>query len=135
MWKRMYLIFTDAQMASSIQCVIVRFEKRVLSHLWIQSGVRFGSAEIYGVVESEKFSYVADSVVVGQRRPGKDDDERVILFVKCRPKLGPLNESRKNDLAQAIRSAYSARHVPAFIFEVSIMYLPYSYIADFFWQR
>lgn len=71
------------------------------------------------MVESGKFSYVADSIVVGQRRPGKDEDERVLLFVKCRPEQqGALSDERKRDIAQAIRSAYSARHVPTHIFEV-----------------
>ncbi len=47
------------------------------------SGVRFGSAEIYSVVE-EKFPHVADSICVGQRRP-QDNDERVMLFLMMKP--------------------------------------------------
>ncbi len=46
------------------------------------SGVRFGSSEIYSVVE--KFPFVGDSIVVGQRRPGIDEHERVLLFIKMR---------------------------------------------------
>lgn len=61
---------------------------------------------------------MADSIVVGQRRPGKDDDERVLLFVKCRSGQ-TLDEDKKDALAQAIKSAYSARHVPKHIFQVT----------------
>jgi acetoacetyl-CoA synthetase len=43
------------------------------------NGVRFGSAEIYNIVEP--FDEVADSLCVGQRSP-LDGEERVILFLK-----------------------------------------------------
>ena len=43
------------------------------------NGVRFGSAEIYNIVEC--FPEVADSVCVGQKSP-IDGEERVILFLK-----------------------------------------------------
>lgn len=84
------------------------------------SGVRFGSAEIYAVVEGGQFPFVADSVVVGQRRPGKDDDERVLLFVKLRDdaKQAGLSKKQIDEMKAAIRTAYSPRHVPAHIFAV-----------------
>lgn len=82
------------------------------------SGVRFGSAEIYAVVEGGQFPYVADSVVVGQRRPGKDDDERVLLFVKLHDAKAGLSPQQIDDMKKAIRIAYSPRHVPAHIFAV-----------------
>ncbi|KAK4047059.1 hypothetical protein OIV83_005622 [Microbotryomycetes sp. JL201] len=44
-------------------------------------GVRFGSAELYAVVEEFK-EKVEDCIAVGQRMP--DGDERVVLFVKPR---------------------------------------------------
>ncbi|KAG5652875.1 hypothetical protein H0H81_003305 [Sphagnurus paluster] len=79
------------------------------------SGVRFGSGEIYTVME--KFSDVLDdSLCIGQRRP-QDLDERVLLFLKMRPgkKFTPkLEKQIKTD----IRKALSARHVPKYIFEV-----------------
>ncbi|KDQ57431.1 hypothetical protein JAAARDRAFT_35147 [Jaapia argillacea MUCL 33604] len=80
------------------------------------SGVRFGSGEIYSVME--KFSSILDdSLCVGQRRP-HDKDERVLLFLKMRP-----GQKFTSDLCQeirgAIRSALSARHVPSYIFEIS----------------
>ncbi|KAF5351992.1 hypothetical protein D9756_007624 [Leucocoprinus leucothites] len=79
------------------------------------SGVRFGSGEIYTVLE--KFSSVFDDTLcVGQRR-AQDQDERVLLFVKMRdgqrftPKL-------EEQVRNTIRTALSARHVPAYIFEI-----------------
>ena len=80
------------------------------------SGVRFGSGEIYTVLE--KFSNVLDdSLCVGQRRQ-QDLDERVLLFLKLRPgyKFTPQLET---DIKGEIRRALSARHVPAYIFEVT----------------
>ena len=47
------------------------------------NGVRFGSAEIYNIVEC--FPEVADSLCIGQKSP-VDGEERVILFLKvCLP--------------------------------------------------
>ena len=42
------------------------------------NGVRFGSAEIYNIVEP--FEEISDSLCVGQKTP--DGEERVILFLK-----------------------------------------------------
>ncbi|CAO1616367.1 unnamed protein product [Sympodiomycopsis kandeliae] len=79
------------------------------------SGVRFGSAEIYNVVE--KFAFINDSVCVGQRRPKVDADERVLLFVTM--KAGEdLTDQRIRAIKGAIAKAYSRRHVPEHIFRV-----------------
>jgi acetoacetyl-CoA synthetase len=79
------------------------------------SGVRFGSGEIYSVME--QFSDVVDdSICVGQRRL-QDEDERVLLFVKMR-EGNTLTEVLKERIGSSIKSALSARHVPSFIFEV-----------------
>jgi len=79
------------------------------------SGVRFGSAEIYSVLEG--FSDVIDdSLCVGQRRP-EDRDERVLLFLKMRPDHA-YSEALADEIRSAIRKALSPRHVPAHIFEV-----------------
>ena len=43
------------------------------------NGVRFGSAEIYNIVEC--FTEIADSLCIGQKSP-VDGEERVILFLK-----------------------------------------------------
>ncbi|KAF8588734.1 acetoacetate-CoA ligase [Ramaria rubella] len=80
------------------------------------SGVRFGSSEVYGVLE--KFRDEIDDVLcVGQRRP-QDTDERVLLFVKMRVghKFTPMLEE---DIRFAIRTALSKRHEPRFVFEVT----------------
>ncbi|KAH8901382.1 acetoacetyl-coenzyme A synthetase [Thozetella sp. PMI_491] len=78
------------------------------------SGVRFGSAEIYRIVESHFAAEVVDSLCVGQKRP-KDSYERVFLFLLLRPRV-----TFTNDLAgrikAVIRKELSPRHVPAFIF-------------------
>jgi acetoacetyl-CoA synthetase len=78
------------------------------------SGVRFGSAEIYSVVENA-FPGVADSICVGQRRPG-DSDERVILFLMMKPGE-KFTTKLVNEVQAAIRKELSARHVPKYIFE------------------
>ncbi|KAG7098350.1 hypothetical protein E1B28_000309 [Marasmius oreades] len=79
------------------------------------SGVRFGSGEIYTVLEA--FSeHIDDSICVGQRRAA-DKDERVLLFLKMR--LGhTFTPGLEREIRNRIRSALSARHVPAHIFQV-----------------
>ncbi|XP_068099906.1 acetoacetyl-CoA synthetase isoform X1 [Hyperolius riggenbachi] len=76
------------------------------------NGVRFGSSEIYNIVES--FVEVSDSLCVPQYN--KDGEERVILFLKMNN-----NYSFGGDLVKrirnAIRVALSARHVPGVILE------------------
>ncbi|PFH53749.1 hypothetical protein AMATHDRAFT_73172 [Amanita thiersii Skay4041] len=80
------------------------------------SGVRFGSGEIYAVME--QFSAeIDDSLCIGQRRP-HDDHERVLLFVKMRTSAGGLKPQLEDRIRIAIRTALSARHVPAFIFQI-----------------
>jgi acetoacetyl-CoA synthetase len=78
------------------------------------SGVRFGSAEIYSVIESQ-FHQISDSICVGQRRL-KDNDETVLLFCKMRPDE-KLTQKLVNDIKVAIRKELSPRHVPKYIFE------------------
>ncbi|KAJ6002542.1 acetoacetyl-synthase [Penicillium sp. IBT 35674x] len=78
------------------------------------SGVRFGSAEIYQVVET--MPEILDSICVGQRR-SFDGDERVLLFVKM--KVPHILDTRLVDsIKAAIKEKYSPRHVPAYIFQV-----------------
>lgn len=78
------------------------------------SGVRFGSAEIYGVLENG-FPMLADSICVGQRRP-QDADESVLLFLMM--KSGEKFTAKlANDVKAAIRKELSPRHVPKHVFE------------------
>lgn len=84
-------------------------------------GVRFGSAEIYSVVES--FKEIEDSLCVGQRSV-EGNEERVILFVKM-----THSDLFSHDLVKrikvCIRSQLSARHVPAMIVQVAD--IPYTH--------
>ena len=78
------------------------------------NGVRFGSAEIYNIVEN--FTEIGDSLCVGQRTP--DGEERVILFLKMAE--GFLFEPNIVDkLKKQIRSNLSARHVPTLILQIT----------------
>ncbi|KAL1953974.1 hypothetical protein VTO42DRAFT_1860 [Malbranchea cinnamomea] len=79
------------------------------------SGIRFGSAEIYSVVESRFSSSIADSLCVGQRRP-QDQDETVLLFLLMKPGV-PFTKKLVTDVKSAIRRELSPRHVPKYIFQ------------------
>ncbi|XP_062941846.1 acetoacetyl-CoA synthetase [Cynocephalus volans] len=76
------------------------------------NGVRFGSSEIYNIVEA--FEEVMDSLCVPQYN--KDGEERVLLFLKMasghvfRPDL-------VKRIREAIRVGLSARHIPSLILE------------------
>lgn len=79
------------------------------------SGVRFGSGEIYTVLE--KFvSVIDDSLCVGQRRE-RDEHERVILFLKMRSGH-KLTKVLDGQIRREIRQALSPRHVPAYVFPI-----------------
>jgi len=79
------------------------------------SGVRFGSGEIYNVLERFS-SFIDDSLCVGQRR-AQDKDERVLLFLKMRAGHR-LDDPLIGQIKDAIRTALSARHVPAFVLPI-----------------
>lgn len=81
------------------------------------SGIRFGSSEIYHVIEAPPFNaLINDSLCVGRRRKG-DQDEVVFLFVI--PTKGVVvDEELLDKVRGAIRTNLSARHVPKFIFQV-----------------
>ena len=78
------------------------------------SGVRFGSSEIYKIIETEFSSEIADSICVGQKRPS-DGNERVFLFLLMRDGV-PYTMQLVNRVKGAIRKGLSARHVPSYIF-------------------
>lgn len=80
------------------------------------SGVRFGSGEVYGVVEGEAFAgVVAEALCVGRRRAG-DADEVVFLFVKM-GKGKVFTEGVRRALKDAVGRALSPKHVPKFVVE------------------
>ncbi|TMS03239.1 Acetoacetyl-CoA synthetase [Larimichthys crocea] len=76
------------------------------------NGVRFGSSEIYNIVEA--FEEVSDSLCVPQYN--SDGEERVILFLKMAPGK-PFCPDLVAKIRGAIRKALSARHVPALLLE------------------
>ncbi|XP_024908607.1 acetoacetyl-CoA synthetase-like [Cynoglossus semilaevis] len=71
------------------------------------NGVRFGSSEIYNIVEA--FEEVSDSLCVSQYN--EDGEERVILFLKMAPSK-PFSPVLVAKIKGAIRKALSARHIP-----------------------
>lgn len=79
------------------------------------SGVRFGSAEIYSVIERHFASRVHDSLCVGQRRP-TDQDETVVLFLLMKPGHR-FDTALVSEVRAAIGRDLSKRHVPKYIFE------------------
>lgn len=76
-------------------------------------GVRFGSAEIYSVLEAT-FPQVQDAICVGQRRK-QDPDERVVLFLKMKPGH-EFTQQLVKEVKLEIGKQRSKRHVPAFVF-------------------
>ncbi|KAI9140335.1 acetoacetate-CoA ligase [Paraphysoderma sedebokerense] len=78
------------------------------------AGVRFGSAEIYNIIDN--FKEVEDSLVVGQQRP-IDKDERVCLFLKMQPGQ-KFTKELVDRIKSRIRAELSPRHVPPVIVEV-----------------
>ncbi|KAI1776373.1 acetoacetyl-coenzyme A synthetase [Hypoxylon cercidicola] len=79
------------------------------------SGVRFGSAEIYTVLERNFADRIADSICVGQRRP-QDNDESVMLFLLMRPGH-KFDRKLVNQVKEAIKKELTKRHVPKYVFE------------------
>lgn len=76
------------------------------------NGVRFGSAEIYQIVEG--FKEIEDSLCVAQRND--IGEERVVLFLKM-AKCHTFTEDLVRQVQVTIRGELSARHVPAVILE------------------
>ncbi|KAI0852417.1 acetoacetyl-coenzyme A synthetase [Daldinia vernicosa] len=79
------------------------------------SGVRFGSAEIYSVLERNFADRVADSICVGQRRL-QDNDESVMLFLLMRPGH-KFDRQLVNEVKETIKRELTKRHVPKYVFE------------------
>ncbi|KAJ2161599.1 hypothetical protein GGF46_001369 [Coemansia sp. RSA 552] len=73
------------------------------------AGVRFGSAELYNIVDT--YPEIADSLVVGQQQ---GVDERVLMFVEM-AEGHQFSEDVVRRISTCIRSRLSPRHVPALI--------------------
>ncbi|MBS1161371.1 MAG: Acetoacetyl-CoA synthase [Proteobacteria bacterium] len=79
-------------------------------------GVRIGTAEIYRQVE--QLPEIIESLVIGQEwPPGRNDDVRVVLFVKLQDGL-LLDAGLIERVKQQIRNNTTPRHVPAKVVQV-----------------
>jgi acetoacetyl-CoA synthetase len=78
-------------------------------------GIRFGSAELYNVMEQFK-TEVMDCIVVGRKRP-EDIDETIMMCLKLQAGL-KLSEALTDAIRQNIRTSLSPRHIPGFILQV-----------------
>ncbi|NDH09617.1 MAG: acetoacetate--CoA ligase, partial [Gammaproteobacteria bacterium] len=76
-------------------------------------GIRFGTAELYQVVN--QIPGIKDAVAVAQ---DWQQDTRVVLFVQLHPKY-QWTESLREQIAKTIKIQLSPRHVPAKILPVS----------------
>ena len=85
------------------------------------SGVRFGSGEIYTVLERCAAGEVVDAICVGQQRQ-QDETERVFLFLQTRD--GNLTSDLEDRIRKQIQNDLSRRHVPQYIF--SVQQIPYN---------
>lgn len=85
------------------------------------SGVRFGSGEIYTVLEKIADNDVVDSICASQQRE-QDQSERVFLFLQL--KSGFLSPEMRNEIQTAIQKDLSRRHVPQFM--VAVEQIPYN---------
>jgi len=79
------------------------------------SGVRFGSAEIYNVLDNNLGEEIQDSICVGQRRP-QDMDESVMLFLLMKPGK-KFTQDLVGRVKQAIAKHAGRRCVPKYVFE------------------
>jgi len=79
-------------------------------------GVRIGTAEIYRQVE--QLPEVLESLVIGQAwPPGKEDDVRVVLFVRLQDGA-VLDDALIERIKKQIRDNTTPRHVPAKVVQV-----------------
>jgi acetoacetyl-CoA synthetase len=79
-------------------------------------GVRIGTAEIYRQVE--QLPEIIEALVIGQDwPPGRNDDVRVVLFVKLQ-EAHVLDAALIERIRQQIRANTTPRHVPAKIVQV-----------------
>ncbi|KAH8915124.1 acetyl-CoA synthetase-like protein, partial [Atractiella rhizophila] len=76
------------------------------------SGVRFGSAELYYILEKDFRDEIVDSIAVGQKTA--DNNERVALFVVL-PEHKRLDKDLVEMVQKAIQQQLSRRHVPEII--------------------
>ncbi len=76
------------------------------------SGVRIGTAEIYGAVEAR--DDITEAIAIGQQW---DDDTRIVLFVRMAEGI-ELDADRVGSIKRDVRTMCSPRHVPAVVVAV-----------------
>nr|XP_002129031.1 acetoacetyl-CoA synthetase-like [Ciona intestinalis] len=84
------------------------------------NGVRFGTSELYSVIESRFKEEINDSVAAAYRKYTKDSTsytENVILFLKMADGFS-LDMKLENEIRQQIRAQLTPRHVPAILMQV-----------------
>ncbi|KAF9075793.1 acetoacyl-CoA synthetase [Rhodocollybia butyracea] len=79
-------------------------------------GVRFGSAELYDVIDAHFADSIEDCVAAGQSIDN-GTDERVILFVKL-PKGHELSSTLVDAICAQIKQKRTPRHVPSKVIQV-----------------
>lgn len=79
------------------------------------SGIRFGSSDIYRIVET--FKEIQDSVCVSQVK-NDGSEERVVLFLRVAPG-SEFTEDLVSSIKMCIRQSLSARHVPSIVLPIS----------------
>jgi hypothetical protein len=80
------------------------------------SGIRFGSADIYAVLERRLTKEVKEGLCVGQRRP-QDLDERVVLFLMMKDGV-KLDKALVKKVKTIIGEELTKRHIPKYVFEL-----------------
>ncbi|TFK75299.1 acetoacetate-CoA ligase [Pluteus cervinus] len=78
-------------------------------------GIRFGSGEIYALLE-QFHPTIDDYICVGQHR-SQDQDERVLLFIKMASNK-ILSNALVRRIRETIRTGLTPRHVPEYIIQV-----------------
>lgn len=80
------------------------------------SGIRFGSGEIYAVLERHFKGKFLDAICSSQQRPERDQSERVFLFLQLPEDAASVPKEFEKAIKDEIATELSRRHVPHFIF-------------------
>ncbi|CAO1632153.1 unnamed protein product [Sympodiomycopsis kandeliae] len=83
------------------------------------SGIRFGSGEIYQVINDMNKPSITGSLVVGLRTPSGFDEVVLLCIVLSSEPIESEWETLVSQLKSEIKSKRSARHVPKFVEKVS----------------
>lgn len=82
------------------------------------SGIRFGSGEIYSILERYFEGKITDAICVGQQRSERDQAERVFLFLQLPGGKTKLPKELEDGIRRQVAADLSRRHVPHFVFAV-----------------